>query len=95
VKIEATVAYLPPIDLGEHEWVGVILPDGREVTVYSDRIYVATAEDRERKKDGKVIWEARPAARWPHGRTRELPPAVPRAVAGQQAGLPAGKTPRA
>ncbi len=58
MKFEVRTEYLDPVELGTYEWVSVVLPDGRQVTVFSDKIYVATAEDVLARKDGLKIWEA-------------------------------------
>ena len=57
MKLSIATDYLDPIKLGQHEWVSVCLPDGRTVTVFDDRIYVATEQETRDKKDGKRIWE--------------------------------------
>ena len=58
MKLEITTDYLDPIELGEYEHVSVRLPDGRQVTVFSDMIYVATGDDVRGHKDGLKIWKA-------------------------------------
>jgi hypothetical protein len=70
VKFEVSTEYLGPIELGVHEWVDVVLPDGRTViAVFSDRIYVATSQDVFDHKDGRRIWEATAA---PYGKVIPL-----------------------
>ena len=68
MKFEVSTDYLPPIDLGAYEHVNVNLPDGRQVTVYSDAIYIAAPGHRERR-----IWEAMsPRSRqYPYGKVRQ------------------------
>ena len=68
MKFEVETGYLDPIELGKYEHVTVRLPDGRSVTVYADKIYVATEQDVFDHKDGRRIWDAMPAARSPYGR---------------------------
>jgi hypothetical protein len=68
MKFRVETGYLDPIEIGSYEWVSVVLPDGREITVYSDRIYVKTPQDRISHKDGKRIWDALKA---PYGKVRE------------------------
>jgi hypothetical protein len=58
VKLEVDTDYLAPIPIGPYEWVSVMLPDGRQVTVFADKIYVATEQDIISHKDGRKIWEA-------------------------------------
>jgi hypothetical protein len=70
VKFEVSTEYLGPIELGVHEWVDVVLPDGRTViAVFSDKIYVATGQDVFSHKDGRRIWEATAA---PYGKVIPL-----------------------
>lgn len=70
MKFEVRTDYLDPIDLGPHEWVSVRLPGGRQVTVFADRIYVATADDVLAHKDGLRIWDATATA---YGKIRATP----------------------
>lgn len=69
MRFEVNTDYLAPIQLGPYEHVTIWLPDGREVGVYSDAIYVRTPEDRGSHKDGKKIWRALKA---PYGKTAEV-----------------------
>lgn len=69
MKFYIETDYLGPIELGPHQWVTVVLPDGRHVTVFADNIYVATEQDVFAHKDGKRIWDAMSAARSPYGKT--------------------------
>lgn len=68
MKFEVSTDYLPPIELGEYESVSVMLPDGRQVAVFSDAIYV-TAPGR----SGRKIWEAMAAGsrQYPYGKVRQ------------------------
>ena len=68
MKFEVSTEYLPPIELGRYEHVRVALPDGRQVTVFSDAIYVAAPGRSERK-----IWEAMApgSRRYPYGKVRQ------------------------
>ena len=74
MKLSVETDYLDPIELGEFEHVTVRLPDGRSVTVFADRIYVATEQDVAGKRDGKRIWDAMSAQRTPYGKTRPVGP---------------------
>jgi hypothetical protein len=58
MKFEVSTDYLAPITIGPCEWVDVVLPGGRQVTVFADEIRVATEQDVFSHKDGKRIWEA-------------------------------------
>jgi hypothetical protein len=70
VKFPVETGYLAPIEMGEHEYVTVILPDGRSVTVFSDCIYIATGKDRGSHEDGRRIWDAGSPSRSPYGLVR-------------------------
>lgn len=69
MKLEITTGYLPPVELGAYEHVTVILPSGRRVTVYPDKIYVSDNRNHDREK---AIWEAMaPGSRkYPYGKVR-------------------------
>jgi hypothetical protein len=69
VKFEVSTPVLAPIVLDTWEWVDVVLPDGRQVTVYADAIRVATSQDVFGHKDGRRIWEASAA---PYGKVIPL-----------------------
>ena len=66
---EISLDYLGPIELGPCEWVSVKLPDGRTVTVFADKIYVATEKDVLNHRDGTRIWNATGSRFFPYGRT--------------------------
>lgn len=72
MKFEVRVDYIDPIELGEYEHVTVQLPDGRFITVYSDKIYVATEDDRLKHKNGRLIWEKGSPERSPYGLVRNV-----------------------
>ena len=74
MKFEVSVDYIDPIELGEYEHVTVQLPDGRFITVFSDKIYVATEEDRIAHKDGRLIWDKGSPERSPYGLVRATRP---------------------
>ena len=72
MKFEVRTDYIEPIELGEFEHVSVRLPGGRMVTVFTDRIYVATEQDERSHKDGQKIWEAASPQCSPYGKTFTL-----------------------
>ena len=72
MKFEVSVDYIDPIELGEYEHVTVLLPDGRSVTVYSDKIYVSTEQDVINRRNGQLIWEKGSPERSPYGLVRTL-----------------------
>lgn len=74
MKFKVTADYLAPIELGRNEWVEIILPDERRVTVFDDRIYVATENDALSHLDGKRIWDAGSPSHSPYGIIRPLKP---------------------
>lgn len=65
MKFRVETEFLYPVELGKYEHVTVQLPDGRQVTVFADVIYVATADDVLARKDGMKIWQASAA---PYGK---------------------------
>ena len=76
MKFEVSTEYLPPIEISPYESVDVVLPDGRMVAVFADRIYVRTQQDIQRHRDGKAIWRGMSSRsrQWPYGKVRQ--PAV-------------------
>jgi hypothetical protein len=68
MKLEVRTAHISPIEIVEHEWVDIKLPDGRQVTVFDDCIYVATPDDVLKHKDGKKVWNGLNPDKYPYGR---------------------------
>lgn len=55
MKFKVETDWLRPIKIGKFEWVDVVRTDGSHVTVFDDKIYVATAEERFDHKDGRRV----------------------------------------
>lgn len=55
MKIQLETDYLNPIEITEYQWVDVKRTDGTQVTVFDDKIYIATPDDVLNHRDGKRI----------------------------------------
>lgn len=56
MKFEVDLQWLAPIEVGNYERVNVVLPNGKQVTVYSDHVAVQTPDQVLSRQDGAVVW---------------------------------------
>jgi hypothetical protein len=55
VKLQLQTDYLDPIEIDEYQWVSVTRTDGTQVTVFDDKVYIATQEDVLNHRDGRKV----------------------------------------